>query len=350
MNRNYFLWIVYIALFCLALVFLSLWWDIESPIKKEVITPPVAPYKSNISGVGIVEPSSDNIFIGTPVSRIVDHIYVKVNQKVKKGDTLFSLENREIKADLQVQQTALAVAEAKLKRLEAFPQQEDLEASKANLETAQAEEKFAKDEYEMVLKLTDQRAISQEEKNRRLFNLQQAEGKLQQAQAHLTKLQAGTWKPDLEIARLQVEQAKAGVERLETELARTFIHSPIDGTVLQIKINEGELPPPDTSKNPLMILGDTDELFLRTTINQLDIPYYHSNASAVAFLQDDAKNKYPLEFIRIEPYLVNKQHLTNDVAEKVDTRVLQIIYKIAKKDPSLFVGQQMDVFIESKLH
>ena len=62
----------------------------------------------------------------------------------------------------------------------------------------------------------------------------------------------------------------------------------------------------------------------------------------------NARIEFPLEFVRLEPYLVNKQNFTNEITDKVDTRVLQVIYRIKKHDHPIFIGQQMDVFIEAE--
>lgn len=348
MKRNYFIAIVCIALFCLFLIFFSLWWEIASPVKKEmIISPPIAPYKSYISGVGVVEPSSENIYIGTPVNRLVEKVLVTVGEKVKKGTTLFHLEDHDLEANLLVQRAAYQSALAKLHRLEAFPRPEDLAEATAELKNAKAELDLAKNAYQMVLALPDPRAISEEEKNRRYFNYQRAEAKWQQAQAQWEKIKAGTWKPDLEIAQFEVRQAEANLYSIKTEIERTIIRSPIDGTVLKINIHEGEFPPLDTFKMPLMIIGNIDELYLRVSINQFDIRYFQPNAPAVAFFQGDSRIEFPLEFVRVEPFLVEKQALTNEITEKVDTRVLRIIYRIKKDDhPPIYVGQQMDVFID----
>jgi multidrug efflux pump subunit AcrA (membrane-fusion protein) len=161
----------------------------------------------------------------------------------------------------------------------------------------------------------------------------------------LNKVKAGTWKPDLAIAALQVEQAKTSVERVQAEIDRTIIRSPIDGKVLQINIHEGESP---ATINKLMIVGNTDEIYLKVSINQFDAPYFRPEAQAVAFLRGNAHMEFALEFIRLVPYLVQKQDFTTDITDKNDTRVLQVIYRIKDTDHNVFVGQQMDVFIEAE--
>lgn len=349
MKRNYFLILAYAALFCLLLIFFALWWEIETPVVKPPAIPsPIAPFKSYISGVGIVEPASENIFISTPLNRVVEKVFVTVGSKVKKGDMLLQLEDRDLKANLLVEQAAYKSALAKLEKLESFPRSEDVATATAALNSAQVELDLAKQQHEMVLGLSDPRAVSQEDKNRRLSSYQLAESKLQSAQAELDKIKAGAWKPDLEIARHDVQQAKANVNRIETEIQRTAIRSPIDGVVLQVKINSGEIASVD-SKTPMMILGDTTEYNLRVNINQLDIPYFKDSAPAVAYPQGDARIEFPLEFVRVEPFLVNKQNLTNRITEKVDTRVLEIIYRIKTNGNRIFVEQQMDAFIEANI-
>lgn len=349
MNRNYFVVIAAIALFCLLLIFVSLWQEIDTPLTKEVtITPNIGPYHSQLVGVGIVEPISENIYIGTPLNRIIRKVFVKVGQKIKKGEALFALEHRDLVANLNLQKTIYEIALAKFQRMKSLPQPEDLQIAQALLDSAKVSLELAKNQYEMVLQLSDQRALSQEERERRLFAYRQAEVKWNQAQFEYEKIKQGSWKPDLEIAHLDMLQAQANVDLVTIEIARTTIRSPIDGTVLQIKIHEGELPSLDIFRVPPMIIGNIDEFYLRVSINQLDIPLFRSAAPAVAYLQGDHRLTFPLEFVRLEPFLVNKQNLTNDINEKVDTRVMQIIYLVKNEGHPLFIGQQMDVFIETE--
>ena len=129
---------------------------------------------------------------------------------------------------------------------------------------------------------------------------------------------------------------------MEAEIERTYIKSPIDGTVLQIKIHEGETS--DPSKTAI-ILGNIDELNLRVSIDQFNEPRFHPDCPAVAFRQGDTTTEFPLKFIHIEPFMVPKKYLTNELHEKVDTQVFEILYRIEKNNSHLFIGEQMDVYI-----
>jgi hypothetical protein len=50
--------------------------------------------------------------------------------------------------------------------------------------------------------------------------------------------------------------------------------------------------------------------------------------------------------VRIEPYILPKKSLSGESTERVDTRVLQIIFRFQNPDFPVYVGQQMDVFIQ----
>lgn len=348
MKRNYFFIIVLIALGCLFLIFYSLWREIQAPLTKPMLNePPQSPYKSFITGAGVVEASSGNILISTPVSRLVESVLVKVGDHVKEGDKLLCLESRDLIANLNVLEIAYQKALAELQKLKDLPRSEDVNAAMAQLQRSRVELDQAKYQYEMVLNLPDPRAISEEEKKRRFFNYQQAQANWQQSQADYEKIEEGSWPPDLAIADHSVQEAQARVQQVKTEIERTCILSPIEGTVLQVNIHPGEFAALETFQTPLMIIGNIDELYLRVSINQLDIPYFDPKAPAEAFFQDNKQESIPLQFIRTEPYLTAKKYVSSGVVERMDTKVFQIIYQIKKQqDTKLFVGEIMDVFIE----
>ena len=71
-------------------------------------------------------------------------------------------------------------------------------------------------------------------------------------------------------------------------------------------------------------------------------------AAAVGLFRGDTQKEFALRFERLEPYVIPKRSLTGDAIERVDTRVLQVLYEIVTpaEPTTLFVGQQMDVFID----
>jgi HlyD family secretion protein len=314
MSRKYFFVILILTLFCLSLILY--FFGQQGPEAKQEKTLAVrTPFARYVTGSGVVEPQSGNIYIGIPFNRIVKQVHVTINQAVKKGDLLIELDHED-----------LAIAEESIKKAQIALQE-------------------AKAQHEMIANLSHPAAIKKEERDRRLYQYQQAEANLKEAQTRFEKVKAGAWQPDLKIAHYQVEQAKADLDALKVEIERTFIRSPIDGTVLQIKIHEGEMPN-GTTTQPAIVIGNIDQLNLRVSIDQFNITGISPKASAVAFRQGNNKEEFPLEFIHMEPVMIPKKYVTNAVEEQIDTQVLEILYRIEENDADLFIGEQMDVFID----
>ncbi|HMP04478.1 MAG TPA: hypothetical protein PKC45_18460, partial [Gemmatales bacterium] len=86
---------------------------------------------------------------------------------------------------------------------------------------------------------------------------------------------------------------------------------------------------------------------VRVDIDEHDIPRFRAGAKAEAQLRGHSETRFPLTFVRIEPYVIPKRSLTGDNAERVDTRVLQVIYALEPgREQPLFVGQQVEVYID----
>ena len=59
----------------------------------------------------------------------------------------------------------------------------------------------------------------------------------------------------------------------------------------------------------------------------------------------DPRQEFALRFVRVEPFVIPKRSLTGDNTERVDTRVLQVIYEVEPGQGRLYVGQQLDVYV-----
>src|SRR5205823_1031444 len=75
---------------------------------------------------------------------------------------------------------------------------------------------------------------------------------------------------------------------------------------------------------------------------------FSKGAAAVATLKGRPQVRFPLKFVYVEPYVIPKQSLTGYNSERVDTRVLQVIYELPEEGAvDVHVGQQMDVYLEA---
>jgi HlyD family secretion protein len=318
-----------------------------TPAAPPVAPPSQAPFGSFVAGAGIIEASTENIAVGTPVSGVVTDLFVRVGQAVRAGDPLFKLDDRNLKAELAVRQTALQQAKERLARLRSMPRPEEVPEAQARVKEAEASLADVRNQLALAESVKDKRAISEEELWRRRYAVQVADAKLAQARAQLALLKAGSWKPDIDVARAEVSAAEAQVQATQTDLERLTIRALIHGQVLQVNIRLGEFAQAGMLQTPLMLLGNVDRLHVRVDVDENDAWRVRSEAPAVAFVRGNREIKTAIQFVRTEPYIVPKRSLTGDTTERVDTRVLQILYGFDRGDLPVYVGQQMDVFIEA---
>jgi HlyD family secretion protein len=280
----------------------------QTPKAAPVAEPARAPYASAVAGAGIVESSTENIAIGTPVAGVVMTIDHRIGDHVRAGEPLFRIDSRDLAAELLVRRALL-------------------ESARANSAAADATAGDADRQWEKVRQL-DKRVLSQEELDKRQFAAANADAKQLQARA-------------------DVASADAQVRQTQTELDRRIVRAPVDGTVLQCKVHPGEFAPAGPVNPPLMMLGGTDTLNVRVDVDENDAWRLQTNRSAMAFVRGNRDLSTPLKFVRLEPYVLPKQSLTGDSSERVDTRVLQVLYSFDPRTLPVYVGQQMDVFIEA---
>ncbi len=312
-----------------------------------VVDPAKSPYDQPVAAAGIVEASTENIAVGTQIPGIVAQVFVKAGDRVKAGAPLFAIDDRAARAELEIRSTSLRIAERTLARLESLPRPEDVPPQEARVAEATAQTADARSQLAMWESVSDSRAVSKDELNKRKFALDAAVARNDAARAQLALLKAGTWKPDLEVAAAQVEAARAQVRGIETDIDRLTVKAPTDGQVLQLNVRAGEYAPAGVLATPLILFGESETLNVRADVDENDAWRVRPDAAARASLRGNSDLKTALTFVRIEPYVVPKKSLTGDSSERVDTRVLQVIYSFKRESLAAYVGQQVDVFIDA---
>ncbi len=313
------------------------------------VEPSRSPFGKSVAGAGIVEAVNENVSIGASIPGIVEEVYVpveKVGQVVKAGDPLFLVDSRQLKKQLAYQEAVVRAAQRQVDRLKNQPRPEELAVKKAALDVAEANLNLQRDLAERARRLAPSGAMAVEDVNQRLLAVEVAKQQLLQAKADYTLMERGAWKYDIDIAQAAVDQAQAQVEQTKKDLERLLVTAPKDGVVLQVNVRTGEYvgTPPSQA---LVVLGDVHKkVHVRVDVDEHDIPRFKKGAPAKASVRGTPQVQYPMTFHRVEPYVIPKKSLTGDNTERVDTRVLQVIYELDTTDRPIYVGQQLDVFID----
>ena len=298
----------WIALAGVVLTVAVLWFARGKPTAPPPIeAPPYNPYSGTVAASGIIEAVNENVRIAPPLDGMVVEVFVVVGNTVKKNDPLFQLDDRELRAQLRTRQDAIPSAVARIA---------EQKIQLSNLV----------DQLKRFKAVRDRRAVSEDDVRRKWHEVEAAKRALMRAKA------------DLRLIQTQREETQALLERLT-------VRAPRSGAVLQVNIRAGEYAKGGAT-DPLILLGDIETLQVRADIDEVNAPMVRPGSPAVAYLKGSTEQAISLEFIRIEPFIVPKRSLTGDNTERVDTRVLQVIYGFKRPEFPVYVGQQVDVFIE----
>lgn len=269
--------------------------SVPPPVAPPVVEPARSPYPFLVAGSGIIESISENVSIASPLAGVIKEVFVKAGDPVTEGHALFALDDRDTLAELEVR--------------------------KAQVERAKALLTDAETQLALYKSVTDTRAIMR--------------GELLKREAVVA------------VAKASVIEAESQVHATQTTLERMTIRSPLNGTVLQSRTRVGEFAAAQVMSNPLMVVGTVSPLAVRVDVDENDAWRVEPGKGAQGTLRGNTQISFPLTFVRFEPYVIPKRSLTGESTERVDTRVLQVIYSFEKNDLPIFVGQLVDVFIES---
>ena len=263
-----------------------------APAKEPAILPPTSPYANSVAGIGIVEPKSEIINVGSEISAVIRYVSIKIGDQVKKGDPLFILDQRDIDSQIKV--------------------------FKATLQAVRAQAKEAIAQFSLVKNVRDNRAVAQDDYNHRQYNA--------------------------EFMSAKVDEAVAQLDQAFTTKERLTIRAPIDGQILHVNVRPGEFAQAGVLAEPLIRMGDMSTRHVRVEIDEENASNILPSSQAIGYRRGDTKNRIKLTFVRFEPYVRPKQNLAV-VGQRVDTRVFQVIYALEPTNNSCYVGEQMDVYI-----
>ncbi|MBI4854212.1 MAG: biotin/lipoyl-binding protein [Acidobacteria bacterium] len=320
------------------------------PVAPPLNEPAQNTYDRTIAGAGIIEASGRNIQINPPIPGQVTQIFVRENDIVKKGDKLFLIDDREQNAKIASAEANIARAEATLATAQAeiATQMAAEQSALANVEQLQALLADAEQVLSSNDRLYQSGVIPYLTFNTSLKSRDAAKARVQQAQAQVEQSRAllNSTKAKITEAEANLKLLKAQRNELLVTLERLMVRAPQDGRILQVNMRLGEMLA-ITPIQPSIILGETEFLQVRVDVDEVNATRVSAGSQAIAHLKGDASKKISLEFVRIDPYILPKKSLTGDNTERVDVRVLQVIYKFQPPDFSVYVGQQVDVFIDA---
>ncbi len=265
------------------------------------------PEARRVAGTGVVEPAGEPVALAPATGGVVAALRVKPGDTVRRGELLLALEAEPAIAELRLREAA------------------ELTARRA-LETAEEEAREKAALLALYRGLEGSDALVPEERLRRDAAWRQALARVAAAQA-------------------AVAEARAAASLAAARVAQHTLRAPVDAWVLQVRSRPGEWVQPGGAA-PLT-LARLGPLQVRVDIDEADIARLAEGSDATVVARGDGV-PVTARFVRAEPLLTPKRSLSNASDERVDTRVLQLLFELPAGAAGFRIGQQVDAFVAAR--
>lgn len=333
---------------------------LTQPPLPPAFSPPTNPYPSGIYSEGMVESdqtSGENINVYPEVSGTVKQIPVAEGQEVKKGRVLLVLDDSIQRATVEQLQSQAQAAFTLWNELKAEPRKETLAVNEAQVVAAQAALKTAQDELDKQESAYDvnPKSISKDALDTAANAVLTAKANLEVARKQRDLTKAGAWVYDIDNQEKTYNALYKSYLSAGALLAKYTLRAPKDGVVLAINptvgsyvSGQGAYDTYTQGMDPVLVLGSPHSyLNVRCYVDEILVPRLPVPGKMKAQMSvRGSAVKIPLQYVRTQPIVSPKIELSDQRLERVDVRVLPIIFRIEKpKDVNLYPGLLVDVYI-----
>lgn len=223
-------------------------------------------FRSSISSNGKVEPIMP-YSLRAKFDGFVDRVIAAEGKNVKKGDLLLTMDDRDIRAQLDQARAQLAAQEDDLRAARAGGRPDQAAKLGADLKSAEVERNLVQRQQETLTKLAAQNAATAEELEKNRATLERADAALDQARKAKQEFehQVSLAQDRLE---LLVEHSKTQVNNLEDKANSARVVAPGNGTLYSLPVHAGDFV---HTGDLLAAIADLHEVRVRAYIDEPEL-------------------------------------------------------------------------------
>jgi HlyD family secretion protein len=338
-------------------------YGIEKKPQPPVFNPASNPYAEGIYTNGVIESyqeTGENVNIYPEVPGTVTRVLVAEGDIVGKGTPLLVMDDTSQRALVEQQRSQAEAALTVLEQLRAKPRKEDLDIAEAQVALAIAHLKTSQDQSDKLRRAyeLEPRSVSKDTLDNAENAVNAAWANYDVARKQYDLIQAGAWIYDIRNQQKQYDALSQALISSKTLLDKYTLKAPADGVVLSIHATAGSYISPQGAYGtytqglgPVIVMGSSAKyLGVRCYIDEILLPRLPQGEQMKARMFIRGSDiSIPLEYVRVQPYVSPKIQLSSQRIERVDVRVLPVVFRFEKPEKiSLYPGQLVDVYVGEK--
>ena len=298
-----------------------------------------------IAGPGRVEPSSEDIKIGSELSGRLKVVNVEEGDAIRRGQVLAELENADYRAQVESAHANVIAKQAVLRKVINGARRQERDEAWSSVNEAKAVMENAKSELRRRQELFSAGVVSREELDRYAREADVAQAKYESAVQQHALVDDHAREEDQSLAEADLKLAQAQLDEAQARYDKTFIRSPIDGSVLRKHHRSGEsVSNSSTVPDPILTIGDRKTLRVRVDVDETDVSKVNVGQRAYVTADAFGKQKFWGHVVRVGQQLGPKNVRTDEPTEKVDTKILETLVEL-DSGSQLPDGLRVDAFI-----
>ena len=298
-----------------------------------------------IAGPGRVEPFSEDIKIGSDLSGRLKFVLVEEGDAIHRDQVLAELENADYRAQVESAKASVLAKEAVLRKVINGARRQERDEAWSSVDETRAVMLNAQSELRRRQELFAAGVVSREELDRYGREADVARAKYEAAVEQHSLVDDHAREEDRSQAEADLQLAKAQLEEAQARYEKTFIRSPIDGSVLRKHHRSGEsVSNSSTVPDPVLTIGDRKTLRVRIDVDETDVSKVRIGQKAYVTADAFGKQRFWGRVVRVGQQLGPKNVRTDEPTEKVDTKILETLVEL-EPGTQLPDGLRVDAFI-----
>lgn len=205
-------------------------------------------------------------------------IYVKEGDRVRKGQVVAQIQDKEPEADVTAQNAAIqsALADSAASEANMKVQEDGVRNAQATLDKANAELERTKINMQRYNQLIKDQLVAKQDYDQKKAEYETAVAGVAEASSHLAQVRAQLAQSRAQLASSQrrVAQLEANLTRVKNVLADYAVVSPIDGVVTDLPVRVGETVVPgiqNSAASTVMTVADMSLITAEVKVDETDI-------------------------------------------------------------------------------